>query len=346
MSDIARLIDTLPIPAIIISGRGTMRFANKPAEVLFGTTLTDRPYLVHIRNPAVLDCLDMVLRERKPGQTEYKFADAGVDRTLRVTANPVEIDGEEVILVVFEDISSVQHASQIRRDFVANVSHELKSPLTAVLGFLETLQGPAKDDPAARERFLGMLQNEAERMNRLIMDLLSLSRVEAEERVIPRESIDLAEVARTVLDRLEPLALEDGVTIKLDVQGDVPRVRGDVAQLDQVISNLLENAIKYSARPGNVTILFANADDNPVLSGSAIRMEVINDGEGIDAMHIPRLTERFYRVDSHRSREVGGTGLGLAIVKHIITRHRGRMRITSDNKGETRVAIFLPRTLS
>jgi two-component system phosphate regulon sensor histidine kinase PhoR len=247
-------------------------------------------------------------------------------------------------LCVFEDLTEAEQMGQMRRDFVANVSHELRSPLTAVLGFIETLKGAAKDDPAARDRFLSIMEREAGRMNRLIHDLLHLSRVEADERVRPTERIDVLEIVQSTMASLRPLGQSSGVDVVLECgPGEGPRpwvVPGDADQLTQVFQNLIENAVKYGGAGGVVTVRIL-PDQLP--KSAAIRVEVIDKGTGIDPIHIPRLTERFYRVDGHRSREKGGTGLGLAIVKHIVQRHRGRLSIDSAlGKGST-FRVVLPK---
>jgi two-component system phosphate regulon sensor histidine kinase PhoR len=210
------------------------------------------------------------------------------------------------------------------------------------MGFVETLRGPARDDPAARERFLGIAAREASRMARLVDDLLSLSRVEAEERRRPTERMDLRALAASVAATLEPLAAQSGVELRPNLP-DVPvEVPADPGQLRQVLTNLVENAIKYGGRGGRVEIALTAPSAEQALQRTGVRLSVTDEGPGIAAHHIPRLTERFYRVDSHRSREVGGTGLGLAIVKHIVNRHRGRLRIESEVGRGSRFTVVLP----
>ena len=215
--------------------------------------------------------------------------------------------------------------------------------LRALLGFIETLRGAARDDAAARERFLSIMAREAERMNRLVADLLSLTRVESEERVRPTAPVDLAALVRSAAASLRPVAEAAGVEIELTGTVEPLTAPGDADQLTQVLTNLIENALKYGG-PGPVTVSLSAQSRDPVLKRAVARIDVIDRGEGIDDLHLPRLTERFYRVDSHRSREKGGTGLGLAIVKHIVNRHRGRLKIES-RKGEgSRFTVLLPRS--
>jgi len=227
----------------------------------------------------------------------------------------------------------------MRRDFVANVSHELRTPLTALLGFIETLRNAAQDDPAARDRFLAIMEREAGRMNRLIRDLLHLSRVEAQERVRPTERVDLAAVIASAVAALRPQADGLGVRIAVDAGKGPWVVTADPDQMAQVFTNLIENAVKYGGSGGEVTVALRH---DALPAGPAVRADVADRGEGIDPLHIPRLTERFYRVDGHRSREKGGTGLGLAIVKHIVNRHRGRMKIDSARGKGSTFSVILP----
>ncbi|MAN98569.1 MAG: two-component sensor histidine kinase, partial [Roseovarius sp.] len=242
----------------------------------------------------------------------------------------------------FEDLTEREHAAQMRRDFVANVSHELRTPLTALMGFIETLQGPARHDQAAIDRFLGIMQSEAARMERLVRDLLSLSRVESEERVRPRDEVNLSQVIGSVLHALRPLARDRACDISFEApEGMV--VRGNDDQLQQVFTNLVENAIKYGGKGNRITITLERTPRDATLRAPAIVARVRDQGPGIDPLHIPRLTERFYRVDTHRSREMGGTGLGLAIVKHIVNRHRGRLRISSAPGEGSEFSVILPQ---
>jgi two-component system phosphate regulon sensor histidine kinase PhoR len=246
-------------------------------------------------------------------------------------------------LVSFTDETATEAAERMRRDFIANVSHELKTPLTALSGFIETLRGAARDDAAARERFLQIMDREAGRMRRLVDDLLSLSRVEGEERVRPTGRIELGPLLSSVVAALRPQAEERAVGVELDVPAGVPAVAGDADQLTQVFTNLLENALKYGASGGHVIVSVADMGRDPALRASVIRVDVTDHGEGFDPVHIPRLTERFYRIDGHRSRAEGGTGLGLAIVKHIVGRHRGRLAIESAPGKGARFSVILPQ---
>jgi two-component system phosphate regulon sensor histidine kinase PhoR len=229
---------------------------------------------------------------------------------------------------------------RMRRDFVANVSHELRTPLTSLLGFIETLRGPARNDVSARERFLGIMASEAERMNRLVRDLLHLSRVEAEERVRPSDLVDMAALTRAAASSLRPLADQGKVTLRLQGADQPQMIRADNDQMVQVLNNLIENGIKYGSPPGSELLITLAQESGP--RGPQLRLTVADQGEGIEEVHLPRLTERFYRADGHRSREKGGTGLGLAIVKHIVNRHRGRLIIESTRGKGSQFSVLFP----
>jgi two-component system phosphate regulon sensor histidine kinase PhoR len=223
----------------------------------------------------------------------------------------------------------------MRVDFIATVSHELRTPLASLAGFIDTIAGPARNDAAARERFLGIMRDQAGRMTRLVDDLLQLSRVELNEHLPPTDAVDLGALVAHMAEIMAPLARERGVSIRLDIAKDLPNVRGDRDQLLRVAENLIENAMKYAGR-GDVVVRVRQEE------GRAVALSVADQGPGIAPEHIPRLTERFYRVDEAESRARGGTGLGLAIVKHVVGRHRGRLSIESELGKGTTVRIQLP----
>ena len=313
-----------PNPVILLDRAGRVAFLNDGAEGLVGRGAAGQHHVAVLRQPRLLDAVEEALAGRAGG-APFVSQEAGRDVSWHVSACPMEGGGT---LLVFEDRSLGDEIGQVRRDFVANVSHELKTPITALAGYIETLRGPARDDPVARERFLASMAREAERMARLVTDLLSLGRVEAEGRSRPRGTVNLVplahQVRRTFLDR--PDVGADRIVLKLPGSAVVT---GNQGQLEQVLSNLLENALRY-APSGPVVVSVSEAREEPSIRGRGIRVSVRDQGPGIAAHHVPRLTERFYRVDNHRSREVGGTGLGLAIVKHIVARHRGRLSIESE----------------
>ncbi len=336
------VLEGLPMPALLIDRADHIFAANALAKALFGIGIEGRHYILTLRQPGLLDAIEGTLRHRQPGQARHVISGTSREITYRVQVSPVTGEGQMGALCVFEDITDAEQMGQIRRDFVANVSHELRTPLTALLGFIETLRGAARDDPAARERFLGIMEREAGRMNRLVRDLLHLSRVEAEERVRPTDLVDVAALVNMAVATLLPVAEAAGVTLQVTGERGPTKVSADADQLTQVFHNLIENAIKYGATGKKVTVHMTRDDRDPSLRAPAIRIDVIDKGDGIDALHLPRLTERFYRVDSHRSREKGGTGLGLAIVKHIVNRHRGRFRIESELGKGSVFTVILP----
>jgi two-component system phosphate regulon sensor histidine kinase PhoR len=336
------MLEAIPMPLVLIGWNERILAANQSARALLGDSIVGRLYPNAFRQPSLMACIDAGLRMALPGIGRHVIAGASSESVFRVTVNPVEGEDQSGVLCAFEDISEQEQLGQFRRDFVANVSHELRTPLTALLGFIETLQGAAKSDPIARERFLSVMAREAGRMNRLVGDLLSLSRVEASERVRPTQSIDIAALVRRVGSDLRELATSNGTVLTLSGSDDPVLLRADGDQITQVLSNLFENAVKYGGVGQNVSVILTHIDLDVVLRAPALRIDVIDQGEGIDAVHLPRLTERFYRVDSHRSREKGGTGLGLAIVKHIINRHRGRLAIASVKGEGSTFSIILP----
>lgn len=332
----AEILNALPLPAILIDRADRIDAMNEAAARLLSVALLGRHYITALRQPGLLDAIEGVRGDGVARRSLWLSRNGGRDTTWEAhvaRAGPM-------LLVSFEDRTMAEETGQMRRDFVANVSHELKTPLTALLGFIETLNGPARDDPGARRRFLGIMESEARRMHRLVEDLLSLSRVEADERRRPTAPVDLRPILISVTGLLQPSAGERGVTIAFDDPGRLPLVPGDADQLRQVFANLLENAVKY----GGDRVEFSTRYDDRLeeLRGPGLRVCVTDNGRGIDPIHLPRLTQRFYRVDAHRSREVGGTGLGLAIVKHIVSRHRGRLRITSTPGKGSIFAVALP----
>ncbi len=337
------LLTAIPMPAVAIDRSERIIAGNTDARSLIGQGLEGRHYVTLLRQPALVRAIEDVLRDGRPQSTEYYSNDGVEDTTFQVSVRLVP--GDRIVLLCFSDVTQVQQAGQMRRDFVANVSHELRTPLTALMGFIETLRGPARDDPEARARFLDIMEGEAERMNRLVGDLLSLSRVESEQRVRPRETVILTKVLEAVLKTLAPLADEWGVRIEREFPEDPVKMIGDMDQLQQVFTNLVENAIKYGAEGGKVTLRVVPMERDPALRAKGVRVEVIDYGPGIDEVHLPRLTERFYRADDHRSRALGGTGLGLAIVKHIISRHRGRLRVESKLGEGAKFTVILPVAL-
>lgn len=338
LEQIAAVIDALPLPVLIVGQDERVRVVNAPLEAILGPDLVGKHYITVMRQPAIIDAIAKTRNSGGGVVTRFVGRDGDRDTTYRVSL--AEAGGDTVL--TFEDQTAAEDAGKMRREFVANVSHELRTPLTALLGFIETLSGAAREDAEARDRFLGIMAHEANRMTRLVDDLLSLSRVEEDERVRPREHVDLGALLSSVIKGLEPQADSADVAVKLDLQSSDEMVPGDAGQLVQVFTNLVENGIKYGAAGKEILVTLYPKTTHKRLRGEGVEIRVTDKGEGIASHHLARLTERFYRVDNHRSREVGGTGLGLAIVKHIVNRHRGRLLIESEEGQGTQISVFLP----
>ncbi|MDD7969634.1 ATP-binding protein [Roseinatronobacter alkalisoli] len=323
---ISRLIAALPQPVLLIDMAGFVQRANPPALELFGAHIVDAQIRAHLRQPDVTAMLERVLAGAADGNATFNASAGSRETVWRVMARHADA---QTIVLSLGDISDIEAAEAQRRDFVANVSHELRSPLTVLSGFIETLQGPAGDDPVARSEFLGIMAEQSARMTGLVADLLSLSRVEAAEKIRPRTPVSIDMVLKATLAALRPQTDAAQVQITYAVAADLPDIPGDYDQLVQVFHNLIENGLKYGSGGGRLDISAQQLAAMPGFDGPVLRVSIRDFGEGIDPVHIPRLTERFYRVDKARSRDSGGTGLGLAIVKHILSRHRGRLSIRS-----------------
>lgn len=329
------ILSGLPLAALIVGHDERILAANPATTALLGRDLVGRHLSFVLRQPDILQAVSLALTARRPGTARQVVPGPSHEIIHRVTISPIDLG----VICLFQDISDQEQAEAMRRDFVANVSHELRTPLTSLLGFIETLRGPARDDPAARERFLAIMAQEAGRMNRLVQDLLHLSRVEAQERQRPETRHDLAALTRAALAGLRPLAEAAGVDIVTQGLDSPLPILADPDQITQVVTNLAENAIKYGAAGKRVEVTLGR-EAGP--RGPLVRLAVTDHGEGIAPQHLPRLAERFYRIDGHRSREKGGTGLGLAIVKHIAHRHRGRLSIDSAPGQGSTFAVILP----
>ncbi|WP_342106944.1 ATP-binding protein [Methylobacterium sp. SI9] len=333
------LLAHVPDPVILVDRRTRVVEANPAARALLPALHHARPLSFALRDPEVLDGIEAVLSSGLPRRVALSTR-VPTERTFEVQIGALPMpDGSGVSALLFlRDLTSARRLEAMRVDFVANASHELRTPLATLIGFIETLQGPARDDAQARERFLEIMRVQALRMTRLIDDLLSLSRIELREHVAPTNVVDLGALARQMVDAQGPPAQARGATIGFE-DGDGPyRVAGDADELVRVIENLIENAVKYGG--GRISVGLAREDD-PRL-GRRIVLSVADDGPGIAPEHIPRLTERFYRIDVASSRARGGTGLGLAIVKHSLNRHRGRLTIESTVGQGTVVRVSLP----
>jgi two-component system, OmpR family, phosphate regulon sensor histidine kinase PhoR len=319
----------IPDPQILLNRQRRIVRANPAAVEFVGTVSAGGDLAASLRNPAVLAAADAVLAGGMARVVDFTLS-LPVERVMQARIAPVEGASLEdiAVIVTLHDITALKLAEQMRADFVANAGHELKTPLASLVGFIETLLGAARDDAAARERFLGIMRGEAGRMTRLVDDLLSLSRIELNEHVAPTSRVALTPLIEQVADALELRAANRGMRLTLALPEALPDVYGDEDELAQVFQNLIDNAIKYGKPQTEITVAASATEPSPA-TNSLVRIAVTDHGDGIPSEHLSRLTERFYRVDTARSRELGGTGLGLAIVKHILNRHRSRLEISS-----------------
>jgi len=334
------VVDALPHPAMIIDSMLNILCANGRAEKLFDRDLKDVGFVRILRQPQALSCVSAAL-ETGEYQSCNLILRLSTSRTYLSSAGMLETGEPEFkkrILFTLTDISAEISAEKARSTFVANVSHELRSPLTSLMGVVETLKGPARKDEAARDRFLDLMQGETDRMSRLVGDLLSLAKLEAKEHVPPDGSVDVSGVVKRIVAVLEEGNPDYKGRVQIKEDENLSPIKGDRDELTEVFQNLIENALKYSAPETAVRVEITNK----TASMRWLRVIIVDSGEGIAPEHLPRLTERFYRVDKGRSREMGGTGLGLAISKHILNRHRARLAIDSVVGEGTSVSVSLP----
>lgn len=334
-------LERLPDPVLLLDQTGRVVLANEAAQQAIGGPAIRRHVSGVMRTPALLEAVSRVLAGGPAENAEFSFL-VPVERHYQAHVRPLPSEGEPGTwaLVILHDLTALKRVDQMRADFVANASHELRTPLASVAGFIETLRGHARNDPEAQEKFLEIMHTQAMRMRRLIDDLLSLSRIELNEHVYPTSNVDLLGILRDVAAALGPIAERDRSRIVLELPSQLAPIPGERDELFQVFQNLVDNAIKYGASDAEVTVTVAQSPVAGRRSGVAV--SVRDRGEGIAREHIPRLTERFYRVDAKRSRERGGTGLGLAIVKHILLRHRGALSIDSTLGEGSTFTVFLP----
>lgn len=362
------VLDVLPFPALRIDGDGKIAETNLQVRQLLkiGDRVLPRASAV-IRSPSLLDAIDETEMSAEP-QTAVLKLGLGGQETWRATVTRVR--DEAGLFIVFENLTAIVRATQARSDFLANASHELRTPLTALTGYIETLRGPARDDPASWGRFLEIMHGEAERMNRLVADLLSLSRIEFSEHQMPEKVESFADLVSSAVTALRPVAEEKGIELVLESDGRSIKVTADHDELIQVIENLLSNAFKYTAAGKQVRVSFGvaenwmaardkaarewkNSERMSLVSTSApsetmresVWLRVEDEGTGIAREHLPRLGERFYRADESRGGKITGTGLGLAIVKHIMTRHRGGLSVESLPGEGSAFGVWLPRAV-
>ena len=338
---IDEMIDTLPDPLIFLDSKQRINRVNRAARDLNEGAKVGNQISRVFRQPQFIEAIQKTLDEPVVREREFTF-NTPVEQSFKVRMLPIneprnmqQAKNRSSLLMVMQDVTAAHRMEQMRADFVANVSHELRTPLTSLMGFIETLLGPAKDDKDAHERFLTIMQEQSGRMLNIIEDLLSLSRIELDEHSRPDEEVLIPEVLGKVEDVLTMKASAREMDLNFDIPSQVPMVKGDNYQMIQVFQNLIDNAIKYGD-PGTPVKVSVRKKDTKIL------VDVRDHGPGIDREHLPRLTERFYRVDTARSREMGGTGLGLAIVKHILKRHRGRITVDSELGKGTCFTVSLP----
>jgi two-component system phosphate regulon sensor histidine kinase PhoR len=336
----AGIVERLPDPLLVLGEDRGVRRANAAARALFGAEMA-----AVLRHPELRAAVDAALSGAAVRSAAVTLG-GPVPREVQATVIPLDppLAGGGRAIAVLSDRTRERAIERMRADFVANASHELRTPLASLIGFVETLRGPARDDPPARERFLVIMAEQGARMNRLIDDLLHLSRIEVVEHRPPEEMVELAPLLRRMAALFEPRVAERRMRLLVEVPEALPRVAGDEDQLEQVVQNLLDNALKYGREEGTVRltaeVVLPGGGRWPPRPGVVVAVQ--DDGAGIASEHLPRLTERFYRVSKGRSRAVGGTGLGLAIVKHVVNRHRGQFAIESVEGEGSVFRVWLP----
>jgi two-component system, OmpR family, phosphate regulon sensor histidine kinase PhoR len=332
------VLQYLPDPLLVLDEARRIARTNEAADLLLGPNLVGRDLAAALRQPALLAAADAVLRGEGDRLVEFDLANP-VERHFSariVPLTPARADGSAVLIL--HDVTVLKRSERLRADFAANASHELRTPLTALIGFIETLRGPARDDLAAHDRFLAIMAEQSARMGRLVEDLLSLAKIEMNEHQTPTERVDVGELLSRVTSGLDQRAAKRDMTIRSIVPADLPPVLGDSDELAQVFQNLIDNAIKYAKAGTAIGIDVGPSAKRP----AALAIAISDQSDGIPREHVARLTERFYRVDTARSRELGGTGLGLAIVKHIVNHHRGLLEIESELGKGSVFTVHLP----
>ncbi len=334
----AALLDALRDPALLLGPDTRLRALNAPMRLLLPAARAGDPLALTLRSPDVLDAANRVLAGAPAEGVNWRQR-VPVERVFDAHVAPLALAEGTLCVVTMRETTEALRVERMRSDFIANVSHELRTPLASVLGFVETLQGPARDDAIARVRFLAIMRDQARRMQRLIDDLLSLSRIEQQAHLRPNAPVDLVGVVRHVADGLDLIASENRVTLKLETPAALV-IPGDRDELIRLVENLVGNAITYGSLPEQDTSVEITLSQQ----GDQARLRVRDHGRGIAREDLPRLTERFYRADAGASRAKGGTGLGLALVKHIVARHRGRLSIASEPGEGACFEAILPKS--
>ena len=320
--------------AILMVENARVTAANVVALRLLGANIVGQNVRMAFRHAGAIERLS----DPDAQHSGHPIKLTGIGQKNQLWEMRIQMMGPGQKIVHLADRSGTQAAEKMRVDFVANASHELLTPLAAIKGFIETLDDPAAgEDRATRSRFLGIMATETDRMQALVRDLMSLSRIEAEKYDPPQTPVDFSQIVMETVDQLRNSQKDRGADIAVDIMADLPAVIGDAGQLRQLANNILNNAMKYGKDGTPVLVSLISSR-----SGAMLNFAVADEGDGIAPEHLPRLTERFYRVDPGRSRLVGGTGLGLSLVKHIVDRHRGHLEIRSTVGKGTTVSILLP----
>jgi two-component system phosphate regulon sensor histidine kinase PhoR len=341
------LLDTLPDTLIMLDNDLRIIRTNNAALKTLGKRIIGQSLRKAIRHRGLIEEIEQVLLTNEGTDIDISFTPRLVEHSFRckIQRFPVQTEGGIAIVMMMIDITEAKQTKRMLKDFVANASHEIRTPLTSIIGSIETLQDGAKDEPKILDRFLGLMQEQAAHMNYLVQDLLSLSKAEMNESIPLTEKVSVSSLIKSALHKVEWMAQEKSMTLTLQLQEKLPHIIGDSHELGQVFLNLLTNATKYGFENSAINVTVNLIEDGKEELGehhARIVVSVTDEGEGIEEKHIPRLTERFYRVDKARSRKVGGTGLGLCIVKHILNRHQGELSIKSTvGKGST-FSVFLP----
>ncbi|MBY0408345.1 MAG: PAS domain-containing protein [Rickettsiales bacterium] len=342
------LVDTLPDILIMTNDDKMIVRTNRAARNIFGQNLAHRHLYDVIPNDSLMNAISAVIEDLHGQEVEFVLGEPyAKDFQAIIERFPIPSEGGISIVITLTDITQQKRIQRMRADFVANASHEIRTPLASIIGFIETLRGPAKDDAVARDEFLKVMADQAERMSKLVNDLLSLSKIEMNAHAAPVAKVDVLRIIRAEKQHFEWACKQKNVTIKLKLNDTLPPTKGDDEELAQVVRNLIGNAVKYTS-PDTEVILTAKLTSalpaDPIFRNlsRAICFSVQDQGEGISKEHIPRLTERFYRVDTARTRKVGGTGLGLAIVKHVLNRHHGVLTIDSEIGQGSTFSVYLP----
>lgn len=342
------LVDTLPDILVMVNDEGKIVRTNRAARAIFGQNLAQKNLGEVIGNRYMLDAVNSVIHDLKGREVEFRIEDPVIRDFLAIIERfPVPSAGGITTVITMNDITELKSVEQMRADFVANASHEIRTPLASIKGFIETLQGPAKDDEAARTEFLAIMLDQANRMQQLINDLLSLSKIEMNAHSVPTDPVDLGTIVRKEVEHFKRASQDKNMRLVVQIHDNLPMVKGESNELGQVVHNLVGNAIKYGYQDSDVAVNVKITTELPQDLNMrnltrVVMLSVKDQGEGIPKQHLPRLMERFYRVDSARTRQVGGTGLGLAIVKGIVTRHRGAITIDSTQGEGSTFTVYLP----